>query len=90
MFLFIEIGQGVDKNPTESLKWYRKVADGGHVLTQFHLGVYYRDGSNGVTQDHKQAFDWFYKSALQGDIDAMNALGYAYEVGMYNSPLFIG
>jgi TPR repeat protein len=29
----------------------------------YNLGVFHRDGSNGVAQDAKQAFEWFQKAA---------------------------
>ena len=40
----------------------------------------YKEGQ-GVTQDYKEAFKWFEKSANQGDIFAQNNLGEMYNQG---------
>jgi TPR repeat protein len=61
----------------------RSKAESGDAMAQFNLGECYRDGSNGVVQDHKQAFDWFHKAALQGNTKAMKNIGAAYEHGIF-------
>lgn len=35
-----------------------------------------------MEEDPREAFGWFYKSAMQGDGDAQYALGYFYEDGI--------
>jgi TPR repeat protein len=72
----------VTKNEVESLKWFQKAADAGNSSAQAYLGCCYRDGTSGVTQDYKQAFDLLNKSALQGNIIGMDTVGLAYENGM--------
>ena len=34
-------GMGVEKNPTEAMKWYRKAAEQGHASAQVKLGIMY-------------------------------------------------
>ncbi|MFX8676627.1 tetratricopeptide repeat protein, partial [Acinetobacter baumannii] len=35
----------------------------------------------GVTKDHKKAFEWALKAANQGDVESQNNIGLAYENG---------
>jgi TPR repeat protein len=80
-------GEGVPKDNTEAMKWYRKAADQfrkaadeGNADGQYHLGVMY-DYGQGVPKDYAEAAKWFRKAADQGDADAQNALGYMYANG---------
>ena len=34
-----DFGDGVEKNPTEAVKWYRKAAEQGYAPAQFNLGL---------------------------------------------------
>jgi hypothetical protein len=79
----MEIGNGVAMSLIEAVKWYRKAADLGEPFAQAYLGCCCRDGTNGVTQDYKQAFDLFDKAAVQGHVGAMACLGSAYEDGIF-------
>ena len=49
----------------ESFKWYRRVADQGHVAAQAELGFLYRYG-RGVEQNDIQAYKWLSISAREG------------------------
>ena len=55
---------------------YRKAALQGHTQAQLHLAGFYKWG-DGVTQDDKQAFEWYFMAAQQGNTEAQ------YHVGMY-------
>lgn len=57
-------GQGVNKNPVESLKWYSLAANKGYSPAQFEVGKIYAEG-RGTDKNLKAAFDWFEKAALQ-------------------------
>jgi hypothetical protein len=59
-------GQGQPQNYDEALKWFRKVARGGHVLAQCNLGVLYTRGL-GVPRNDVRAWAWFHIAAGQGD-----------------------
>jgi len=48
--------------PTKIMRVWRKAADGGHALAQFHVGNCY-DVGFGVAQDSVAAAEWFAKAA---------------------------
>ena len=55
-------GIGVERNETESVKWYRRAAEQGIAEAQFILGMRYAAG-RGVRQDYAEAVKWYRKSA---------------------------
>ena len=57
-----------------------EVAGQGDANAQFRLGVKY-DFGRGVTQDNRQAVNWYRKAAEQGYAAAQNNLGVMYENG---------
>lgn len=57
-------GQGINKNPVESLKWYSLAANKGYSPAQFEVGKIYAEG-RGTDKNLKTALDWFEKAALQ-------------------------
>lgn len=67
-------GDGVQKDPVEAKKWYRKAAERGHVEAQYMLGRYC--GSDG------EAVKWYRKAADQGHAEAQFMLGGCYKVGL--------
>lgn len=64
-----DTGHGQPQNDVEAVKWFRKAAEGGHVLAQCNLGVMHASG-RGVPQDNVQAWAWFDIAATQGDDNA--------------------
>jgi TPR repeat protein len=58
-------GQGIAKDDTEAVKWYRKAADKGNATAQFNLGMCYKNGI-GTSKDESEAARWFRKAADQG------------------------
>ena len=64
----------------QSVHWWRKAAEQGHVDAQSNLGWAYLNG-RGVPQDDAQAVHWYRKAAEQGHANAQFALGKAYEYG---------
>lgn len=56
---------------------YRKAAELGDALAQFHLGAAYFTGQ-GVEKNYAQAVLWFQKSANQGNAKAQAMLGVVY------------
>ena len=63
-------GHGQPQNDAEAAKWFRKAAEGGHVLAQCNLGVMHATG-RGVPQDNVQAWAWFDIAATQGNDNAL-------------------
>lgn len=76
-----EIGQGVEQNYSEAVKWYQKAAEQGDAEAQNSLGTMCRSGL-GTEQDFNEAMNWFRKSAEQGNPEAERNIG-----GMYLSGL---
>ena len=73
-------GQGVDKDYTEAVKWYRHAAERGQALAQSNLGFYYANG-RGVDKDYTEALRWYRKVAEQGVATAQHNLGVMYANG---------
>jgi TPR repeat protein len=90
-------GIGVDKNECEATRFFALAADDpcdlqlnsdvekgvctGHALAQFYLGYCYFTGIGVSTKNSKSAATLFWQSAMQGLPDAINAMGYCFQVG---------
>ena len=74
-------GNGVPKNDTTAVSWYKKAADKGLAEAQASLGLMYRQG-RGVAQNDKKALTWFEKAAKQGEAVAQFNLADHYYRGM--------
>jgi TPR repeat protein len=68
-----EVGMGVEKNPKEVFKWYKKAAEQGHAKAQHNLGFMYVTGK-GVKQNKILAYKWWLKAAKQGESTAQRNL----------------
>ncbi len=66
-------GRGLEKNPAEAAKWFRKAAEKGVPEAQFRLGKLYEHGV-GVPQDMEYAYGWYGVSAHLGNAKATAAL----------------
>ena len=73
-------GNGVAKDATEAVKWYRKAAEQGYASAQDNLGLCY-DNGDGVAKDAAEAVKWWRKAAEQGHADAQLGLGICYALG---------
>lgn len=58
-------GRGVEKDPAESRRWYRKAAEQGNVDARNGLAVMYATGK-GVRRDDRKAVRW-YRTAAEAD-----------------------
>ena len=61
-------GDGVARDESEALKWYRLAADQGSADAQMSLGMVYV-GGQGVPQDEKEAVKWFRLAGEQGLVE---------------------
>ncbi len=77
---FYFVGQGVERDYAEAVKWYRRAADQNLVSAQISLGYCYEHGQ-GVDQDVTEAVKWFRKAAEQNSAGAQYALGKHYAEG---------
>ena len=75
-----DYGEGVAKDNTQAVYWYRKSAEQGHSEAQYNLALKYYYGE-GMAKDYKQAFYWYKKSAEQGHPEAQFNYGLLYYDG---------
>lgn len=73
-------GLGVEPDPLQAVRWYRKAAAQGLAVAQTNLGIMYNDGL-GVVRDRREAARWFELAARQGDAAALNNLGVLHDRG---------
>ncbi len=73
-------GDGVQKNFTVALKWFKKAANQGLAQAQNTLGAFYADGQD-IQQDFAEAAKWFRQAADQGLAGAQYNLGRLYGAG---------
>ena len=66
-------GQGVTKDETEAVRWYRLAAEQGNSDGEYMNGAAYAFGS-GVPKDYQQAEEWLLRAAKQGDLQAQESL----------------
>jgi hypothetical protein len=59
---------GPDRDPEKAVTWFRKAAEQGHDLAQFHLGEAYATGTGG-TRDLEEARRWFFQGGGAGGHD---------------------
>ena len=76
----IYAADGVPKDYTEAMEWWRKAAKQGHEKAQFALGLMYQTGK-GVKVDDTESVKWYRKAAEQGNEDAQVSLGLMYGSG---------
>jgi TPR repeat protein len=67
-------GEGVNRDYSESAKWFRMAADAGHAEAQKQLGLLYASGK-GVPQDYLEAEKWLRKAAEKGAVGAVLSKG---------------
>jgi len=75
-----EVGQGVEPDAAEAVKWFRKSAEQGNLNAQTDLAFHYVLG-DGVTKDLSLEVYWFRKAAEQGGVVAQNIVGSMYYEG---------
>lgn len=71
------LGEGVGKDFSQAVIWFRKSAEQGNAPGQCSLGICYANGK-GVPQDYTQAVKWYRLSAEQGEGGAQSFLGFCY------------
>ena len=75
-------GEGVERDATEAMRWYRKAAEQGHAEAQFRLGEAYNQchGRYASSDGHNRYYNaevmlWYRKAAEQGHAEAQFRLG---------------
>ena len=64
-----------------AFNYYMSAANNGHNKAQQHLGSIYMRGNDYISKDYSKAKKWHSKSAEDGNIDSILALGKIYEFG---------
>ena len=52
-------GEGVPKNYTEAMKWYKKAAEQEHAIAQLNIGLIYDKGHIGIPKNNIKAYIWY-------------------------------
>jgi|GEM_PF-1692023 len=73
-------GDGIEKDFTQAVYWYKKAAAQGYAQGEYYLGYCYFEGE-GIEKDIKQAVHWYTKAAAQGNAAAQQKLGICYYQG---------
>lgn len=76
---------GLAKDMTAAVVWWRKAADKGHRDAQYHAAYAYGFGE-GVAKDEAESIKWMRKAAEQGHPDAQFSIGYDYYEGQHGLP----
>ena len=74
------VGEGVEKNDYEAVRWNTMAAEQGDSNAQKNLGISYYNGI-GVEVNKNLAAKWFEKAASQGNLQAKLCLAYMYVDG---------
>lgn len=76
-FFYMVGGNGIAKDKSQAVEWWRKAAAQGHVEARNRLAESYSDG-RGVGKDGNEAVRQWRIAADRGNVSAMSSLGNAY------------
>lgn len=62
------VGNGVEKDTIAAVQWLEKAGKVGYPLAYHNLGMLYKDGKYGVSQDFKKAYEYFSYGASLGSV----------------------
>ena len=75
-------GDGLPRDETKAVEWYRKAASQGYPAAETNLGDMYLFGRGGLDKNPLDALSWYLKAAQQQWPDAQYRLAYMYEAGL--------
>jgi hypothetical protein len=78
-------GNGVTRDDTKAVMWYRRAAQSGEKAAQVNLAIKYELG-HGVPRDYAEAMQWFRRAADAGAEDGLIGLANMYEQGLGVTP----
>ena len=73
-------GNGVEKNESKALEWFKEATCQNHDWAFYHLGTMYYYGMS-VEQSYKKSFEYFQKASLINNATAFLNLGHFYQEG---------
>ncbi len=74
------LGEEVEEDYEEAVKWYTKAAEQGHAAAQLMTGYLYYYG-HGVAKDYEEAVKWWTAASEQGDVRSQVMLAICYYLG---------
>lgn len=77
----VDVAEGVERQPTESLRWFLRAARAGHDRAQLRIGMMLLAG-DGVRKDVTLAREWLTRSAEAGNPRAAIELGTLHRDGV--------
>ncbi|MBX9456255.1 MAG: SEL1-like repeat protein [Rhizobium sp.] len=75
-------GNGETQDMQKGMRMMERAANAGNSYAQASLGWIYREGYGGIAKNHKLAFDWYMKAALQDYANAQASVGYLLREGL--------
>jgi TPR repeat protein len=75
-------GNGEPQDMARGMRMMERAANSGNSYAQASLGWIYREGYGGIAQNHKVAFDWYMKAAVQDYPNAQASIGWLYREGL--------
>ena len=75
-------GNGEPQDMQKGMRMMERAANAGNSYAQASLGWIYREGYGGISKNHKVAFDWYIKAAVQDYANAESSVGYLYREGL--------
>ena len=73
-------GNGVEKNESKALEWFKEATCQNHDWAFYHLGTMYYYGMS-VEQSYEKSFEYFQKASLINNATAFLNLGHFYQEG---------
>lgn len=77
-----EFGLGTNIDMLNAFDAFKSSAEQGNERGQLSLANFYILGRPGIPQNYTEAFKYYTLSADQGNVEAINNLGYMYQVGL--------
>ena len=71
----------IPKSHEEAIERYNIRMEVGDAQAIYNLGIYYRDGRQGLQQDYTKTLELLHRSAELGYAEAYNSIGCAYDIG---------
>ncbi len=77
----LSTGDGVKKDVTAGIEWYKKASKQGHTGSMFNIAYLYEHGDGGIEKNQVEAVKWLKLAANNGNVAAQNNLGDKYYKG---------
>lgn len=75
-------GDDVELDYVEAYKWYLKAAEGHHKDAEKKIGDYFYFGNNKIKMNKTRAFEWYLRSAIDGNVDGMIDTAMCFRAGI--------